>query len=77
MTAMKNIIVSAVLACALALSLSASADDPSVSDRKVKPVCHTYCDTCTRCVERRPCGQVGDCCARSESYECNCHEVCN
>ncbi len=74
---MKNIVVASVSLLVLALSLSAFADDPSVSDRKEKPVCHTYCETCTRCVERRPCGQVGDCCSRTESYQCNCRTECS
>lgn len=72
---MKKIIVSMLAVVAVAvLAVPASADEKE-SDRKEKPSCYTYCDTCYRCVE--PGDRPTDPCKRTENYQCNCREVCN
>lgn len=61
---------------ALMLSSAALADDPKVTDRKEKPVCHTQCDTCSRCIKSNSSSALDDC-DRYEYYQCNCREICN
>ena len=65
-----------VLAVTMAIASSVLADDPRVSDRKVKPRCFNVCTTERYCAEMKPSCDLDGCCARWETKQV-CHEECS
>ena len=72
----KSLITMYVLAVTMAIASSVLADDPRVSDRKVKPRCSTVCRSETYCVENKVHCDLDGCCARWGTKQV-CHEECS